>query len=57
MKYLLEETQEGVRINCEVNSGKLNKFYIKEREKQGKYKKVQMSLRIYRIDIIIRYQY
>ena len=33
MKYLLEETQEGVRINCEVNSGKLNKFYIKEKGK------------------------
>lgn len=40
MKYLLEETQEGVRINCEVNSGKLNKFYIKEK---GKTREVQES--------------
>lgn len=38
MKYFLEETQEGTKINCEINSGKLNKFYIKEK---GKTREVQ----------------
>lgn len=38
MKYFLGETQEGTKINCEVNSGKLNKFYVKEK---GKTREVQ----------------